>query len=49
MLHDSKSLVGSWVIDAELGRENHGSILHNCDREGAEITYAKIDPRTRLN
>jgi hypothetical protein len=23
------------VIDAELGREDHGSIPHNCDREDA--------------
>jgi hypothetical protein len=33
-----QSLVGSVVIDAELGREDHGSIPHNCDREGAGTT-----------
>jgi hypothetical protein len=22
------------VIDAELGRKDHGYILHNCDRKG---------------
>jgi hypothetical protein len=33
-----QSLVGSVVIDIELGRENHGSIPHNCDREGAKTT-----------
>ncbi|GAU29959.1 hypothetical protein TSUD_360740 [Trifolium subterraneum] len=26
------------VIDAELGRENHNSIIRNCDREGARTT-----------
>ncbi|MCI77187.1 hypothetical protein A2U01_0098457, partial [Trifolium medium] len=26
------------VIDAELGREDHGSISRNYDREGAETT-----------
>jgi hypothetical protein len=26
------------VIDAELGREDHGSIPCNCDQEGAETT-----------
>jgi hypothetical protein len=29
-------LVGSMVIDADLGRENHGSIPCNCDRRGLE-------------
>jgi hypothetical protein len=28
----------SVVIDAEIDKENHGSITRNCDREGAEIT-----------
>jgi hypothetical protein len=36
--HFNQSLVGSVVIDAELGREDHGSIPRNCDREGAETT-----------
>jgi hypothetical protein len=27
------------MIDAELGREDHSSILRNCDREGAETTW----------
>jgi hypothetical protein len=34
----NQSLVGSVVIGAELGREDHGSIPHNYDREGAETT-----------
>jgi hypothetical protein len=29
-------LVGSVVIDAKFGREDHGSIPHNCDRERVE-------------
>jgi hypothetical protein len=33
-----QSLVGSVVIGAELGREDHGSIPRNCDREGAGTT-----------
>jgi hypothetical protein len=33
-----QSLVGSVVIDAKLGREDHGSIPRNCDRKGAETT-----------
>ncbi|PNX86112.1 DNA damage response protein wss1-like, partial [Trifolium pratense] len=40
--------VGSVVIGAELGREDHGSIPGKCDREGAG-TNARTDPRTRLN
>ncbi|WJX61997.1 hypothetical protein P8452_47042 [Trifolium repens] len=31
----NQSLVGSVVIGAELGREDHSSIPRNCDREGA--------------
>jgi hypothetical protein len=31
-------LLGSVVIDAEFGSENHGSIPYNCDQEGAETT-----------
>ena len=34
----NQSLVGSVVIGAELGREDHGSIPRNCDREGARTT-----------
>jgi hypothetical protein len=30
--------VGSVIIDAELGREHHGSIPHNYNREGAGTT-----------
>jgi hypothetical protein len=29
------------VIDAELGRKNHGSIPHNYDCEGAEIIWCQ--------
>jgi hypothetical protein len=32
------------VIDAELGREDHGSIPRNCDREGAETTWCQNWP-----
>ncbi|MCI40459.1 hypothetical protein A2U01_0061692, partial [Trifolium medium] len=35
------SLVGSVVIDAELGKENHSSIPHNCDRDGAGTTLCQ--------
>jgi hypothetical protein len=27
------------VIDAELGKEDHCSISHNCDQERAETTW----------
>jgi hypothetical protein len=30
------------VIYAELGRDKHGSIPRNCDREGAEINQIKV-------
>jgi hypothetical protein len=33
------------VIDAEFGREDHNSILHNCDREGLEPLDARTDPK----
>jgi hypothetical protein len=33
-----QSLVGLVVIDAELAREDRGSIPRNYNREGAEIT-----------
>jgi hypothetical protein len=36
-----QSLVGSVVIGAELGREDHGSIPRNCDREGAGTTWCQ--------
>jgi hypothetical protein len=31
-----KSLVGSKVVDTELGKKNFGSIPCNCDWKGAE-------------
>ncbi|MCI14508.1 hypothetical protein A2U01_0035639, partial [Trifolium medium] len=34
----STMLVGPVVIGAGFGRENHGSIPRNCDRDGAGIT-----------
>jgi hypothetical protein len=34
----NQPLVGSVVIDAELGRDNHGSIFRSCDREETETT-----------
>jgi hypothetical protein len=37
-MYQNQSLVGSVVIGAELGREDHGSIPRNCDREGAGTT-----------
>jgi hypothetical protein len=27
------------MIDAELGKDDHGSILRNCDWEGSETTW----------
>jgi hypothetical protein len=33
-----ESIVGSVVISAEFGGDDHGSILRNCDREGTETT-----------
>jgi hypothetical protein len=33
------------VIDAEFGREDHNSILHNYDREGLEPLDARTDPK----
>jgi hypothetical protein len=33
----NQSLVTFVVIDVKLGRNDHHSILRNCDREGAEI------------
>ncbi|PNX92883.1 glutaredoxin c1 [Trifolium pratense] len=37
------------VIDTGLGREDHGSISHNCDWKEARTSYARTDPRTRLS
>jgi hypothetical protein len=34
----NQSLFDLVVIGAELGRDDHGSIPHNCDREGAGTT-----------
>ncbi|MCI62617.1 hypothetical protein A2U01_0083874, partial [Trifolium medium] len=36
------------VIYAEFGRENHGSILRNCDRDEAGTPDVRTDLRTRL-
>jgi hypothetical protein len=38
---NNQSLVGSVMIDVELGRENHDSIPHNCDRKGFRITWCQ--------
>jgi hypothetical protein len=37
-------LVGLVVIDAGLGREDHGSIPRNCIWEGNGRTYARTRP-----
>jgi hypothetical protein len=37
------------VIDAEFGREDHSSILRNCDRGETETHDAQTDIQTRLN
>jgi hypothetical protein len=36
--HFVQSLVGSVVIDAAFGSEDHGSTPRNCDRKGAGTT-----------
>jgi hypothetical protein len=36
-------------IDVELGKQDHGSSLRNCDQEEAETLDAITDPRTRFN
>jgi hypothetical protein len=41
-------LVGSVVIGAEFGREDRGSIPHNCDREGAGITWYQNWPPNQI-
>ncbi|MCI66908.1 hypothetical protein A2U01_0088166, partial [Trifolium medium] len=41
--------VGSVVIVAELGRENHGSIPATAIGRGLEPLDARTDPRTILN
>jgi hypothetical protein len=38
MENKNQSLVGSAVIGAELGREDHDSIPRNCDREKVGTT-----------
>jgi hypothetical protein len=38
-------LVGSVVISAELGREDHCSIPRNCDREELKLFDARTDPK----
>jgi hypothetical protein len=35
---NNQSLVGSVVISAELGRDDHSSISRNCDQKGAGTT-----------
>jgi hypothetical protein len=40
----NQSLVGLVVIDAQLGREDHGSILRNCNREGLKPLDVRTDP-----
>ncbi|MCI21690.1 hypothetical protein A2U01_0042859, partial [Trifolium medium] len=42
----NRSLVGPVVIDAGLGREDHGSIPRNCDQEGLELLDARTDPES---
>jgi hypothetical protein len=37
------------MIDAEFGRENHGSIVHNWNRKKLEPLNIRIEPRTKLN
>jgi hypothetical protein len=44
-----QSLVGLVVIDAELGRKDHGSIFHKYDWEGLELLDARTNLQTRLN
>jgi hypothetical protein len=36
------------IIDAELGREHHGSIPHNYNREGAGTTWWKNWPPNQI-
>jgi hypothetical protein len=36
-----QSFVSSVIIYDELGRNDHSSILHNCDWEGAETTWCQ--------
>jgi hypothetical protein len=38
LVPQQRSLVGSVVIGAELGREDNGSIPRNCGQEGAGTT-----------
>jgi hypothetical protein len=40
---------GDWQLNAELDREDHGSILCNCDREGTEITWCQNWSQIKLN
>jgi hypothetical protein len=43
-----QSLVNSVVIDAEIGMKNHGSIPHNYDPKGAEITWCQNCPPNKI-
>jgi hypothetical protein len=45
----NQSLVGSVVIDAELGREDYGLIPATAIGRGLELLNARTDPRTRFN
>jgi hypothetical protein len=42
-------LVDQVVIDAEFGRNDNGSISHNCDQKELEPHDARTDPRTKLS
>jgi hypothetical protein len=44
-----QSLIGLVVIDAELDREDHGSIFATAIGRRLKPLDIKIDPRTRLN
>ncbi|PNX74291.1 hypothetical protein L195_g030207 [Trifolium pratense] len=41
--YSTQALVGSMVIDAKLGRDDRGSIHHNCNRKGLKPIEAKTD------
>jgi hypothetical protein len=43
------NLVGSVVIDVELGRKDYGSIPRNCHREGLKSLDVRTNLRTRFN
>jgi hypothetical protein len=43
-----QSFFGSVVIDPELGREDHGSISHNCIRRKLKPLDIRTDLQTKL-